>query len=79
MPSTSKVRTKAELKYFEDDANEDLPNHGEQNQEQVQNDLEENQSTAFLVSQTEFEYVQDLGHERQECTKGTNSGKRYKK
>ena len=74
MPSTSKVRTKAELKYFKDDANEDLPNHGDQNQEieQEHNDLEENQgqnidNTSFIVSQSEFEFVQDLGHERQEC------------
>ena len=57
MPSTSKVRTKAELKYFKDEANEDLPNHGDQNQEieQEHNDLEENQgqnidNTSFIVS-----------------------------
>ena len=30
MPSTSKVRTKAELKYFEDDTIDVLPNHSDQ-------------------------------------------------
>ena len=60
-PPTSKIRTKAELKYFKDD-------DGETQEQLQQNDVEESQTNdiSFIISQPELEFVQCLGCEQQE-------------